>query len=350
MNKEFLKTLLETPSPSGYEGIASRLFMSEMIEDYPNLKRDNMNNIVISNGITDRESILFSAHIDSISMMVTNITKEGFIAFMSNGGIDRKVMLGARVDIIADDGTLHTGVIGKKPIHTEWKTPDYDKVTPIDEMLIDIGYSNKEDIEALGIHVGSLVIFSRGTSILDFGKGGGLICSPDLDDKIGVYIVTEVGKRLKNHIDHNIKLVAFVGEEQGLRGAKVAAKNLNVQESIDIDVTFDTSRDMGYNINSTSEVFIGEGPVIVYGGDKNLGIIRKLEEVAKENNIPFQRAAAMPGGTNTAAIQEVCTTDCKTAHVAIALRNMHTQQEIVSWRDVENCIELLVRYVESQGE
>lgn len=340
-NKEYLKKLLETPSPSGMEGPAVDVFDSEMSKGKDNLQlfRDKMNNsawFISEISENSRPSLLLSGHIDSICGLITRISKEtGLISVMSGGGWDKKVLQGTRVSILGDK--VIPGVVEKKPLHLE----RHDDPSEIkwENIKINTGYTH-DQLEELGVHVGSRVIYERGNSDLEFGKDGSYIVSPDLDDKIAVYIITEVAKQISPSKEKMIAVAAISQEETGLRGAGVCASRINPDISIDLDVTF------AENDDTCSEVKLGSGPVIDFGPDKNVDLSNDLIRVAKENGIPYQLEASRAGGTNTHAIQ-VRSKDVVTAHIGIPLKNMHTPVEMVSWSDVDNCISLLVQYLKS---
>lgn len=336
MNEKFLKELLRIPSPSGNEELCIDAFRREW-NSIPTYE-DNMGNTVFSKG-TGKQKILFSGHIDSVCLLVSQVLPSGALKVISGGGVDKKVLPGSMVTVLGDSGTEYPGVIGKKPIHLE-TSKERDAVPEMTELYVDLGCTKKEDLDVTDIHVGSPIVYHRGNTIMNFGVKGDLICSPDLDDKIGVFIASEVLKNIDTPTGSTIMAGAFVQEEVGLRGASLAASNLNPDISIDIDVTFDTSADSGINKALVGDVEVGKGPVIEFGADKSKEIAKELITVAKENDIPYQVCATKPGGTNTAAIQ-LRSSDCITMHLAIPVKNMHTPVEIVSKSDVENAIKLL---------
>ena len=119
MNKNFLKALLEAPSPSGYEGSASNVFSDYMDRVANIVKRDNAGNTVFVMGDPEAKAkIMLSAHIDEISLQIQNIDDKGFLHFVKNGGIDQKVLPGSQVKIFSARGVVD-GVIGKTPMHLE---------------------------------------------------------------------------------------------------------------------------------------------------------------------------------------------------------------------------------------
>ena len=333
-NKEFFEALLNAASPSGEEAPAVSIFQNFIEENVKNVKRDfwdNFNNCSYWIGDPDGVAVMISAHIDSIYMMVTDITDGGYLKIANGAGTDKKVLQGSRVTILTDAGTQVTGVIGKAPIHIEYSQPEYDQAPKFDELFVDLGTGSKEETEKLGIKVGTLVIYERGHLLTDFGKDGKLVVGPDLDDKACVYIIAEVMRRIDQEKlkANNVKLfcVAMAQEESGTRGAK--------------------DKDLGISTAKYCNVVVGGGAVIEFGDDRSRRINNELIDLAKDKNIKYQLSTTRSGGTNTASIQEHAW-DCETTHVALALRNMHTPQEIVSWEDMESCIELVKTYIEEK--
>lgn len=336
MSKAFLKELLETESLSGYESKAGECFLKELGGGMI----DNFNNVWSEKG-TGHYKVLIEAHIDQIGLQVQLITDDGYLHVERIGGIDKKVLPGSKVTVISRNGKKYPGVIGKKPIHVE-ESEERQKVTKLENILVDIGATSKEEVKDLGIGVGCLISFDLEPN-LEFGPKGNLIVSPGLDDKIGVYIISQVFKQTKND---NITLIAGATsqEETGLRGSGVLAKRIEPDLSISLDVTFCAVE--GIKKEEIGDVVLGKGPVIMHGSDKSPRIAEKLIKIAEEKGIPYQEAVSEPHGTNTTKIQESAY-NCETYLISIPNKNMHTQVEICSWDDVENTIKLLTEFLKT---
>ena len=98
INREFLKKLLETNSPSGNEECAVKVF-DEYCNKFSHQEfKDKMGNSAFRIG-TGRTKVMISAHIDELGMMVQNITDQGMLNIISLGGIDKKVLPGSIVVI-----------------------------------------------------------------------------------------------------------------------------------------------------------------------------------------------------------------------------------------------------------
>lgn len=341
---EFLKELLGSYSPSGFEQEATRVFKDYCskfaIEEFT----DKMGNVAFKVG-SGSKKVMISAHIDELGMMIQNVTDQGMLNIINLGGIDKKVLPGSIVKIskIGHPGEYVTGIIGKKPIHVEYDDNSKNELIPIEDLLVDIGAESKEEAMKL-VEIGSRVVFEA-NFIEHLGKNR--FASKGLDDKIGVFIVAEVLRNVVNYEDfkelfdeYTFYGVANTQEEVGLRGAMVTSKRVNPDISIDIDVTFATDEGRGIKPESYGDIELGKGPVIMNGPDKSWDLRCKMIGVAEINEIPYQLAASYAGGTNTSAIQEGAF-DCETMLVSIPQRNMHTQVEVCDYRDVEGAINLI---------
>ena len=134
------------------------------------------------------------------------------------------------------------------------------------------------------------------------------------------------------------------GEELGLRGARVAAYNSGVKKSIVVDVSFGDCPD----VSPSKTAKLGSGAMIGVSPVLSRDIYKKLESVAKENNIPYT-LEVMGGTTSTDAdVISLNQSGIPTGLVSIPLRNMHTPCEVLDEKDVAAVSTLLAAYVEGE--
>ena len=284
--------------------------------------------------------VMLSGHIDEVNARVIYITKEGQLCFTSTGGICRKSLVASEVVVLGDKGPVK-GIVGKKPIHLE-SAKERDEVVDFDAMRIDVGADSKEEVEALGLCPGSIVVYKRNVNV-DFGNYK--ICSNSLDDKAAVYMTGMIMKQLQSSLDrwgeqYTVIGMAAAQEETGCRGAQIAAHNINPDISIDFDVTFATDGGLGIKKEKQGEVLLGKGGVLMYGPDKSIRIANIMKGVCREHEIPFQSVAGRCGGTNTNQIQ-LMSANCETMLISMPNRNMHTPVEMCDWRDIDSIIRMV---------
>lgn len=356
MNIDFLTKLLSSHSPSGYEMASTEIFSNELEKAGANFEfNDSIGNCAYSVG-NGKIPFMLSGHIDQVGLQVQYVDENGFVYFIKDGGVDPKILPGASVTILSNNGPVN-GIIGKTPIHIEWNSDSKDKALNIKDLKIDIGaYDKKEAMEM--IQIGNPIAINHPTMFL----GNSRISSGGIDDKIGVFITAEVLKMLAQDYEFekqysniaisegrcglkNLKVygVACTQEEVGGNGAIIAAKRINPKYSIDYDVTFATDDDC-VSAKEWGDIKLGKGGCIAHGPDKYAEMCKDVAYVCKKHFIPFQEFSVGAGMTNTNKIK-ISSDDCKTLLLSIPERNMHTPVEVCDIRDVDSLINMTYWYI-----
>jgi len=320
MNK-LLKQLVEIHGPSGFEDQVRDLINVE-IEPYTDeISVDSLGNLIaVKRGRDDGLKIMIAAHMDEIGLMVSHISKEGFLRFTNLGGIFPPTLSGNRVQFA--NGTM--GIV-----YAEGK--DFPKeMLPIDKFYIDVGASSKEDCP---VQIGEPASFVR-----DLAVQGSRWSAKSMDDRIGCYVAIEVLKNLES-TPHNLYFVFSVQEEVGTRGALAAANRIlpDVGLAIDITPTGDLPKSHRTAVN------LGEGPAIKVkdkGMIAHTGLVRAMRECAEENDIPYQLEVLEIGSTDARSMQ-IAGPGSAAGCLSIPCRYAHSQSETVDAADVEDSIKLL---------
>lgn len=340
MNKEvynFFKKFADSPSPSGFEQPAQRLWREYVGKFADSIESDVMGNTWgVLNGEANGPKVMLAGHADEVGLMVKYIDDDGFIFFAPIGGVDSHLMPGKRVLIHGARGPV-AGVIGRKPIHL-LEVEERSKVSKVKEMAIDIGAENRAAAEAV-ISIGDPVTFYGEVEPLL----GDLVMGRGFDDKVGSLIVAEVlrlSAKKKKSLNCAVYGVSTVQEELGLRGAHTSTFGIDPQIGICVEVTFATDHP-GTDKRSTGDIKVGKGPVISRGANINHRLFDLFCEVAKKNKIPHQIDAA-PRATGTDAnVIQLTRSGVATSLISIPLRYMHTSGEVLSLSDVENAAKLI---------
>jgi endoglucanase len=337
---EFLRRLMETISPSGYEGEAALVWTEEAKTFADRVWVDAHGNAyaLVNSGGSPR--VMLAGHMDEIGLMLTHIDDKGFLYFTAIGGWDPQILQGQRVWVRTREGKI-PGVIGKKPIHLI-KQEERDKVTKIEDLWIDIGAKDRGEAEKL-VEIGDPVVLAYGFEELP----NGLALARGFDDKAGAFVVLEAARLLKKLSPKaEVYAVATVQEEVGLRGARTSAFAIDPKVGIAVDVEFATDfPTMDSEKKRLGEVELGKGPVIVRGANISPKMFELLKETAKEREIPHQLIGA-PGGTGTDAnVIQLTRAGVATGLLGVPNRYMHSPCEIVSLDDLENTAKLMAYVV-----
>jgi endoglucanase len=335
----FLKELVNSPSPSGYEQPAQHIWCKYVRPFVDEIKKDVHGNAIAVINPKGKPRLMFSGHCDEIGLMVNYIDDKGFIYFKTIGGIDTGILPGQRFHIHTKKGPV-LGVVGKKAIHLMEDEERKSAGSPkIHSLWLDIGAKNKAEVIST-VEIGDPVTFAVNLEHLK----NDLIVSRALDDKMGAFIVAEVLRLVSRK---NPKAAVFgvstVQEEIGIRGAKTSAYGISPDVGIAIDVTHSTDYPDS-NPRRTCEIKLGKGPAISRGANINPVVFETLVNVSKANKIPYQVEAA-PGatGTDANAIQ-LNKAGVAAGLVSVPNRYMHTPIEVIALSDLENTAKLLAAF------
>lgn len=336
----FLENYLNTTSPTGYE-TAGQLVWTDYIKPYVDeIRSDNYGTAYGIINPKAKYKVILEAHADEISWYVNYISKDGMIYVVRNGGSDAVIAPSKRVHIHTKKGVVH-GVFGWPAIHV--RINEKEEAPAVDTIWIDCGVSSKEEVEALGVHIGCVVTYPDEFMVLNDHY---FVCRA-LDNRIGGFMIAEVARLLhenKDKIDFGLYFTNSVQEEVGLRGAEMITKTIQPDVAIVTDVTHDTSTPK-MNMSKQGEQKCGEGPVITYAPAVQNNLRELIIEAAEEKKIPFQRAASSRvTGTDTDAFA-YSNGGVPSALISLPLRYMHTTVEMVHKNDVENTIKLMYEAV-----
>ena len=338
MDIDFLKQLVATPSPSGFEQPVQELVREKLRDFVDELKTDVHGNVIAIKNPEGRPRVMIAAHCDEVGFMVKHITDEGYVYFAPVGGVDANLVPGQHVEIHTAKGVV-PGVVGKKPIHL-MEEEDKKKKQEIHRFWIDVGAGKKKELEGI-VNVGDIITFQGKFNVLR----NKLVTSRSFDDKAGVFVLTEIVRELaKRKFAAGIFAVSTVQEEVGLRGARTSAYAVKPDIGIAIDVEF-SSDYPDIDKKRVGDISLGKGPVLYRGANINPVLGELLIKTAREKRIPHQLSGS-PRATGTDAnVMQLTRTGVATALVGLPNRYMHTPVEIVSLRDMENAVKLLVSFI-----
>lgn len=342
-SRAFLRTLVETPRPSGYEQPAQEQVRRFAMPFCDEVTTDVHGNVICrKNGIGPRR-LMLAGHCDQIGLVVTHIDDNGFLYMQPIGGWDSQQLIGQRVTVWTSGGPI-SGVIARKPIHL-LRPEEREKAAKLDDLWIDIGVKDRAEAEGL-VRIGDPVTLSLSL----FSLRNELVSGPGLDNACGVWVVLEALRRLAGQqTSWTVFAVSTVQEEIGLRGAQTSAFGLDPQVAIAVDVTHATDCPT-VEKNTLGRIRLGAGPVIFRGPNMNPRVVERLIQCCDELEVPYQLAATGRATPNDANPLQVTRAGVATGLVSIPNRYMHSAVEIVSWRDLDAAAELLARFAASLSD
>jgi putative aminopeptidase FrvX len=304
-------------------------------------------------GTSDNPIVLIPGHIDEVGFIVSSITELGFLTFNPLGGWSDQVLLGQRVLVRTTKGDIG-GVIVAKPPHL-LSPEERKKVVVLRKMFIDIGASNRNEAEAMGVRIGNPAVPISGFStfrktVFRDGKRKGediIALGKAFDNRIGTWVAAEVIRSLHDQrIPHPNKVIgaATTLEEEGLRGARTAAYVTKPDVSIVVDT--DIAGDVPGIEESEASAKMGYGPSITtYDASMvpNQRLLDLMIEVAEESKIPYQLSQVV--SETDAGVIHTANAGCPTITIGVPARHVHTHAGFFSMTDAVDTVRLVVEVI-----
>jgi len=337
---DFFRTILETPSPSGYES-AVQQHVRDYVKDFADEVRTDLHgNVIVVKNPDAPFRVMLAGHCDQIGLIVQHVDDEGFLYVRPIGGWDPIILVGQRMTVWTEGGPVF-GVIARKPIHL-LNEEERKQVPKMKDLWLDIGAANKEEALRM-VRIGDALTVELGFHTMP----NSLAVSPAMDDKTGCWVVVEALRRAaeSGKLKCGLYAVSTVQEELGLRGAQTSAFGVDPHVGVAVDVTFSTDCPT-IEKKEEGDVRLGKGPVIHRGPNMNHTVVRRLIEAADADKIEYQLVASPKAtGTDANAIQ-VNRAGVATGLVSIPNRYMHSPVEMISLEDLDRAADLLARFVE----
>ena len=335
----FLKKLLTTPGPSGFEREVAAVWRAEAETFADEVDRDlTGNSFAWLRADPAGPTVLVEGHIDEIGVQIMHIDDEGYLWIDEIGGWDAQVLLGQRI-VFAGVGGPVTGVIGRKAIHL-FESADREKAVKLKDLWVDIGASSRAEAEErvavgdAGVVDGSFIALS-----------GEIVSCRSLDNRTGAWVALEVLRLLATDRPFaTVVAVAATQEETSFGGAYTATFKTRPMVAIAIDVTHATDYP-GADKKRDGDITLGGGPVLSRGASINPVVFERLMSAARTSGISI-RVQGAPKATWTDADAMIKTgAGPATGVVSIPTRYMHSPNETISLADLDTCAALIAEFV-----
>lgn len=337
---EFLKKLLHTPSPSGYEQKIQEVVRAWARPLADEVRTDVHGNVIAAINPKGSPRIMLAGHCDQLALMVEHIDSDGFLYVQPMGGWDMPILLGQRLTVWSKSGPI-TGVVSRKAPHV-LTADERKKIPEFVDIWVDIGAKDRAEAESL-VALGDTITVELSSQEMR----NGLFTSPGLDDKVGVWTVMETLRLLKGQkLQAAVFCVSTVQEEIGLRGATTSAYGIHPTVGIAVDVCHATDTP-GNEKKQFGETKLNAGPVVFRGPNINPHVHERLVAAARTQSIAIQtRGVPKATGTDANAIQ-LTREGVAAGLLSIPNRYMHSPVEVVSLKDLDNAAKLLAEFCAS---
>lgn len=341
---EFLKALTETPGVPGREERVRDLIRKHTAGWWDEVEEDRIGNLIAKIGAARRKrgvaekAVVLACHLDQIGFYVRYIDDNGFLRLQHAGGFDMRNLFARRVRVLTKTRDL-VGILNPatKPIHVA--TPEErNKVPPINEFVVDLGLSATR-VKKL-VRPGDPVVLEQSTVEL-----GDLVCGQAMDNRISPWVALNAIEKARGKNIYDITFLGSAQEEVGVRGATIAAQQIEAELAIAIDVTLAVDTPGAKKEEAISR--LGEGVAIKVMDGFSISTHTLVDEfvaLAKKKKIKHQYEILPLGGTDAGALQRFGQSR-STITLSVPCRYVHTVVETVHKKDLKAAVDLLAAWL-----
>lgn len=330
--KKLLSDLCAIEAPSGREITDEDNLKSIVLPYFDKYEKLECNSYLFtkSSKVENAPNFLLDAHFDQIGMIVTSVSEEGFLKFISLGGLDVRTLISSKVNVLGYNKTISGIICSKKTYSTPIK---------LDDLYIETDLT-KNELEEAGITVGTTAtLFSDKPFINDE-----LYVDRSLDNRSSAAVIMYAVSLLANkELSCNVCMLLSSQEESQGAGAKTGTFKVDPEKAIVVDVDFGATPET----DKKDTVELSKGPTIPVSVQCDRKMTKKLIAIAKEKEIPAH-PILNPTSTGTNASHVPFGIGVPTAVIGLPLKNMHTVYETVDIRDIEFSGKLIAEYLISE--
>lgn len=276
---DITKQLLEIDSPTGYTNNVMEFVCNEASQLGFNVERTNKGNGIISiDGNSSEKCVGFSAHVDTLGLMVRSVKKKGMLTFTKLGSPILPTLDGEYCKIVTRDGKIYSGTIlsNSPSIHVFENASSDPRNESTMHVRIDEIVSTEKDVNKLGISSGDFICVDTKTEITH----NGFIKSRFLDDKLSVGLLFGVLKYIRDNKvvpKFNTKFMFSTYEEVG-HGMSFVPDVITDLIAVDMGCIGDdlkcTEQDVSICVKDSS-------------GPYDFDLTNELVGLARKNNLSF---------------------------------------------------------------
>jgi putative aminopeptidase FrvX len=350
--KSDLKELMQIPGLSGHEDRVRQAIKNKFDTMGISTSTDRLGNLIVTfQGDHDIPGIMLFTHMDQLGFIVRKIEASGLIQVERLGGVPERALASQAVLFCVGEGRDVPGVIANKNHHATTLEEKY-TVLRASQLLIDTGHGSAKEVRRAGIDIGTPVVYLP--KMLELA--GERIAGTSVDDRAGCAVLLEVARNLaKRKGGATIHMVFSVQEEFNLRGAVVAAQNLNPDIAIQIDLMLATDTP---DMADRGEMALGGGPGIslysfhgrgtLNGVLPHPAMVGLFENAASLANLPLQRSAQVGVLTDLSYVQLVGK-GVASIDIGFPMRYSHSSLEVCDLNDLVDLSELIVTALQQIG-
>ncbi len=353
---DLMRRILAAPSPIGLEGAMTQGVLQPFYESFMpepwglHTFKGNAGLVLDTHpDEPERPTAMIVGHADKIRLQVRSIGDDGKVWVNSDSFLPT-TLLGHEVRLFSEDparpghyrvldgGTLEAvGAIHfAQPALRKGESGIKPEMLYLELQIH--GETPKEQVEKLGIRPGDHILLHRP---IRHGFSENTFYGAYLDNGLGSFVTAESARLIAQSGGlKNLRVLFAVAayEEIGRFGSRVLAGELHPDILLGIDVDHDFRAAPGIAEQRQNPQCMGGGFTFTTGSIASEWLNARIEQAARERDIPFQRSPAGRDTGTDAMAAVLASVDAAAASLGIPIRNMHTISETGHTGDVLACL------------
>lgn len=335
---DFLKQLLEIPSPTGYTDTIVRFVTKELERLGLETELTRRGAIrAVRQGSRRKGARAIVSHLDTLGAQVRSLKDNGRLGAVPIGTWSARFAEGARVTIFSEKGSYRGTILPLKASghvfndEIDTQPVGWDHV----EIRVDALSRERADLETLGLEVGDIVAVDPNPEFID----NGFIVSRHLDNKAGVAVMMAALKAMqesKVRTPTDIHFLFTIAEEVGIGAASILTPDIASMITIDNGTTApgQNSDEFGVTIAMSDQ-----------SGPFDYHLTKKLVQLCRDNDIRYQKDVFRYYRSDSASALEAGA-DVRTALITFGVDASHGYERIHT-HALRSLAELVSVYVSS---
>jgi putative aminopeptidase len=341
-----------TPTVTGHEKTASDELVKALQQFHP--IADNLGNVIVTVG-TGAPHRLIATTIDEPGYVVSEITADGYLRVQrlpqaAPNAVFDALNFAQPVHVITRDGKYVNGVFAGLSVHLQPGRLNSPKMNYVEELYVDIGAKNAEEVRAAGVDVLDPIALwrTRGPETefgQDFVVGNSGPAGPATAENIGQKTLLGLLAKIRESKAAGTTTIAFVTQQWlGGRGLNRLLTEIHPDEMLFVGrITPVPTTEAGASLDEAkpgSGVILGL-PSEVIAGEHSLS--GELKALAAKEQIQVHTITAVP--PRMASYAKNATLPTRFAVVGVPLLWPVSPAETAAWKDVDGLQRLLEAYL-----
>jgi putative aminopeptidase FrvX len=278
---DFLSTLLNTPSPTGFAGNAVDL-CERYLSQFPAVKLQRTRKGALLASLPGRKHDApraLTAHVDTLGAMVKEIKPGGRLKLTQIGGFAWNSVEGEGCTLFTSQGKRLRGsiLIDKASVHVHGRQVELKREDDVMEVRLDENATNADQVRTLGVRVGDFIAFDPRLEI-----NNDFVRSRHLDDKAGVACLLAAIQALHAAGQKPLQTTHFlISNYEEVGHGAAAGIPPEVTELVAVDMA-------AVGEGQASDEYHATLCVKDSGGPYHHVLSQRLRQLAEENGIPYK--------------------------------------------------------------